>query len=304
MIRKPSASHSSAATNPRMKLSNRNKGTLFQRSVSRPDEDNRNTSGMTSRKWSDASMRRTEVYSPSLRRVCRSLGTSVSHIYRPWVSDILDNDGQYFQHPIEAPVPSFISSSDSRYPTAESLESIYLSRRGHCRNSEMTGRNDKADAQQDSSGSLIGKCVYTDGRTDDINASDIIAIGHRLALRVKFAVRRAVSDSETTCSLNCMRLHVARSLPKRCQRWEHACYRKSLFLTPLQEVGYIKIGVYETTFIFVVIYSIVFFYGTMVLIIVLYAIYVTFFEIGNITLWVLNYYITDIKRDDALGIFR
>ena len=80
-------------------------------------------------------------------------------------------------------------------------------------------RNDKADAQQDSSGSLIRKCVYTDGRMADINASDIIAIGHRLALPVKFAVRRAVSDSETACSLNCMRLHVARSLPKCCERW-------------------------------------------------------------------------------------
>lgn len=119
-IRKPCAGRPSAATNPRMKLSNRNKDTLFQRFVPRPDADNRNTSGMTSRKRSDASMRRTEVYSPSLRRACGSLGTSVSRIYRPRVSDILDNDGQYFQHPIK-PYP-FVSSSSPWYPTAESFD--------------------------------------------------------------------------------------------------------------------------------------------------------------------------------------
>jgi len=128
--------------------------------------------------------------------------------------------------------------------------SIYLSRRGRHRNSEMTGRNDKVDARQDSSGSLIGKCVYMDGRTADINASDIIAIGHRFALPVKFAVRRAVSDSETICSLNCMRLHVARSLLKHCERLQRdlrACCRKFLvqLLPYSQKVSYIKIDVYE-----------------------------------------------------------
>lgn len=128
MIRKSCAGRPSAATNPRMKLSNRNKDTLFQRFVPRSDGDNRNTSGMTSRKRSDASMRRTEVYSPSLRRACGSLGTSVSLIYRPRVSDILDNDGQYFQHPIK-PYPFLrllllVSISDRGI-----VRSIYLSRR-------------------------------------------------------------------------------------------------------------------------------------------------------------------------------
>lgn len=209
--------------------------THSSRSVSRPDGDNRNTSGMTSRKRSDTSMRRTEVYSPSLL-----VGLAgVWELPYPIYIDL--------EYPIYSTTTSSIFSTRSSRPflylllsisDREIVRSIYLSRRGHHRNSEMTGRNDKAYARQDSSGSLIGKCVYTDGRTDDINASGIIAIGHLLALRVKFAVRRAVSDSETTCSLNCMRLHVARSLPKRCQRL--ACLLSQI--PPpysLWEIGYI-----------------------------------------------------------------
>lgn len=219
-----------------MKLSNRNKGTLFQRSVSQLDGDNRNTSGMTSRKRSDASMRRTEVYSPSLRR-------EFGNFRIPYISTLGIRYTRQRRVVFSAPdrASSLPSSSSPTLDIRPRNPSISRGKVGIPKwRSGMTRRTRSKTLPDRWSGNAFTRTV---ART--ILTQVIIAIGYQLDLRVKFAVRRAVSDSETICSLNCMRLHVARSLPKRCQRWEHACYRKSLFLTPLREVGYIKIDVYK-----------------------------------------------------------